>query len=92
MFHLTKDELERAKGAIEHHGYGIFFPHPTEWKCVSEHWEKILNPSGRLGPRCLSASRAPAESRTKVADQSSPCGAPPSVRPIDIYGFGLDRS
>ena len=41
-FHLTKDELERAKGVIEHHGYGIFFPHPTEWRWVSEHWEEIL--------------------------------------------------
>ena len=40
-FQLTKEELDRAKRVIEHHDYGIFFPRPTEWKWVSEHWEGI---------------------------------------------------
>ena len=40
-FHLTEGEIERAKRVIENHDYGIFFPHPTEWKSVSEHWEEI---------------------------------------------------
>ena len=40
-FHLTEGEIERAKRVIENYDYGIFFPPPTEWKSVSEHWEEI---------------------------------------------------
>src|SRR5690242_4592716 len=40
-FHLTTVELDRAKAAIEHHGYGIFFPHPPEWDTVRQSWARI---------------------------------------------------
>jgi hypothetical protein len=40
-FHLTDAELERAKNAIEHHGYAIFFPRPPEWETVLTNWDLI---------------------------------------------------
>lgn len=40
-FNLTDAELERAKAAIEHHGYGVFFPPPPEWEVVRANWVAI---------------------------------------------------
>ena len=41
MFKLTKAELNRAKHAVEHHGYSTLLPMPVEWKCLHSHWPDI---------------------------------------------------
>ena len=41
MFKLKKSELNRAKQAIEHHGYSTLLPKPIEWEHLTCHWPDI---------------------------------------------------
>lgn len=41
MLKLTRAELNRAKLAIEHHGYSTLLPDPVEWKNLDSHWPDI---------------------------------------------------
>ena len=40
-FRLTESELQLAFDAIEHHGYGIYWPVPKEWRVVGDHWQEF---------------------------------------------------
>src|ERR1043166_9029647 len=38
MFTLTPDSLDNALKAIQHHGFGDFFPEPPEMDLVTSNW------------------------------------------------------
>jgi hypothetical protein len=38
---LPEDLLQNAFAAVEHHGFGDFFPEPPEWRIAREHWASI---------------------------------------------------
>lgn len=41
MLKLNELELNRAKRAIEHHGYSTLLPKPVEWEDLANHWPDI---------------------------------------------------
>ena len=41
MFKLKRAELNRAKRAVEHHGYSTLLPMPVEWESLHSHWPDI---------------------------------------------------
>ena len=41
MLKLKRAELNRAKRAIEHHGYSTLLPKPVEWESLDNHWSDI---------------------------------------------------
>src|SRR5262245_58299272 len=41
MLKLTEPLLDSALAAIEHHGYGDFFPTPPEQDVVRNHWAEL---------------------------------------------------
>ena len=41
MLKLGETELDNAMGAIQHHGYGDFFPNPPEWDLLVSHWPQV---------------------------------------------------
>jgi hypothetical protein len=41
MLKLGETELDNAMGAIQHHGYGDFFPHPPEWDVLVSNWPEV---------------------------------------------------
>lgn len=40
-FKLSKQELDNALSAINHHGYSAMLPEPVEWAEVQNHWKEI---------------------------------------------------
>jgi hypothetical protein len=43
MFHLTEDEIDDARAALQHHGLSGFFPVPPEWPRVVKDWGNVRN-------------------------------------------------
>ncbi len=41
MIRFSEDSIQGALAAVEHHGFGDFFPEPSEWKIVKENWDAI---------------------------------------------------
>ena len=41
MFHLTAQELDDARAAIDHHGYSAMLPPPPEWSVVTANWATV---------------------------------------------------
>lgn len=41
MFHLTVEDLENARAAIERHGYSAMLPPPPEWTIVVQSWAAV---------------------------------------------------
>lgn len=41
MFFLSKEELDNALSAINHHGYSTMMPEPPEWAVVQQNWPSI---------------------------------------------------
>ena len=41
MLKLSETELDHAMGAIQHHGYGDFFPNPPEWDVLVSNWPEV---------------------------------------------------
>lgn len=48
MFNLTEAQLDRAINAIQHHGYGSFFPSPPEFAVVLSNWPAIRTDLARI--------------------------------------------
>ena len=47
MFTLTEPQLDSAINAIQHHGYGSFFPLPPEFPLLDTQWPTIRHELGR---------------------------------------------
>lgn len=41
MFKLNKEDLDWAKGAVDHHGYSTMLPDLAEWKDIIDNWTDV---------------------------------------------------
>ena len=41
MFKLNKEDIDHAKGAVDHHGYSTMLPDLAEWKDITDNWTDV---------------------------------------------------
>ena len=88
MLKLTSAQLNSAFTAIQHHGYGSFFPLPPELPLIDAVWSNLRPVSEGKDLDTYQCYEPLKSFCSEISPECSLCFIPPPIRSSFLHSFG----